>query len=54
MIPKPKWCWICGGSVSLEDCKIDEHGSPVHEQCYAARVALELKTREQVTAKPAA
>ena len=33
-------CWICGKSVSLENCKIDEHGSAVHEECYVAKVAL--------------
>ena len=30
-------CWICGDDVSLEKCKIDEHGKAVHEDCYAAR-----------------
>lgn len=33
-------CWICGKPVALETCKTDEHGSAVHEQCYAAKVAL--------------
>ena len=33
-------CWICGKSVDLKTCKIDEHGSAVHEQCHAAKVAL--------------
>jgi len=27
-------CWICGYEVSLEECKIDEHGQAVHEECY--------------------
>lgn len=33
-------CWICGKPVALENCKVDEQGFPVHEQCYVARVAL--------------
>ncbi len=35
-----KACWICGGAVSLESCKTDENGHPVHEECYVARVKL--------------
>jgi hypothetical protein len=27
-------CVICGSLVSLENCKLDEHGSPVHDHCY--------------------
>ena len=26
----------------LENCKVDEHGLPVHEDCYVARVALNI------------
>ena len=33
-------CWICGKSVDLTASKTDEHGAAVHEQCYAAKVAL--------------
>jgi hypothetical protein len=47
MTIKPKWCWLCGCSVSLEDCKIDERGFPVHEKCYAAKVVLASRMREQ-------
>lgn len=32
-------CWICNQSVVLEDCKIDERGHPVHEDCYVALLA---------------
>jgi hypothetical protein len=28
------FCWLCGHCVSLEECKIDEHGMPVHDECY--------------------
>jgi hypothetical protein len=31
-------CAVCGKPVSLEDCKIDERGHPVHEECYVARM----------------
>jgi hypothetical protein len=34
-------CWICGKPVQLESCKIDEHGLPVHEDCYIAKLALD-------------
>jgi len=34
-------CWICGNRVSLERCKIDEHGRAVHEDCYVAKIALQ-------------
>ena len=26
-------CWICGQSCHLEDCKIDEEGHAVHDEC---------------------
>lgn len=35
------YCWICGHEVSLETCKIDEHGSAVHEACLFARMKME-------------
>ena len=41
------YCWFCGQGVSLETCKVDEHGRAVHEACVprgrtspALRVAL--------------
>jgi len=27
-------CVICGSPVSLEECKLDERGDPVHDHCY--------------------
>ena len=34
-------CWLCCGTrVSLEDCKIDEHGEAVQEKCYVSKLAL--------------
>lgn len=27
-------CRICGERVTLEDCKVDENGQAVHEDCY--------------------
>ncbi|MGC1649460.1 MAG: hypothetical protein WA741_26855 [Candidatus Sulfotelmatobacter sp.] len=35
------YCWICGHDVSLETCKVDEHGSAVHEACIFARMKME-------------
>jgi hypothetical protein len=32
-------CSICGQPVSLQGCKIDEHGNAVHETCYAAQLS---------------
>ena len=29
-------CWLCGKTVELENCKTDERGRPVHEECYVA------------------
>ena len=34
-------CWICSQPCQLEDCKIDEEGHAVHDECYAAKLALE-------------
>jgi hypothetical protein len=33
-------CWICGKPVSLETCKTDERGKPVHEDCYVTVIRL--------------
>jgi hypothetical protein len=34
-------CWICSQPCQLEDCKIDEEGHAVHDECYAAKLAVE-------------
>jgi len=41
-------CWICRTAVALEDCKVDEHGHPLHEDCYVAKVARWKNTAPQV------
>jgi hypothetical protein len=38
-------CWICGKAVSLNDCKFEEHGKAVHEQCAVAQIHLNSATR---------
>lgn len=43
-------CWICGRIVPLEECKVDEHGLPVHEDCY---VVLLLWRKDLVPQKSA-
>jgi hypothetical protein len=49
-------CWICGKAVDLKTSKTDEHGSAVHEQCYAAKVALAIGAHAamQTVLKPTA
>jgi hypothetical protein len=36
-------CGICGLPVQLESCMVDEHGQPVHEDCYVGKLALDAK-----------
>ena len=38
-------CSICGSGVDLSTCKTDEFGKPVHNMCYAAKLALESVAR---------
>jgi len=45
MIPRPLACWICGKAVDLNKCKTDEHGLPVHEACYVARITLKSEPK---------
>lgn len=35
----PVLCALCGYSVVLEKCKIDENGMAVHQDCYVRKVA---------------
>jgi hypothetical protein len=37
-------CWICGSACRLENCKTDELGLVVHEDCYVLRMALKRAT----------
>jgi hypothetical protein len=37
--PTTRFCSICSKQVSLENCKVDEGGLPVHESCYVSKVA---------------
>ena len=45
-------CWICGTTVQLEDCKIDERGLPVHEACYVAKLIGKTTMRSTDTPPP--
>jgi hypothetical protein len=36
-------CWICGKIIDLESCKVDEHGMPVHEKRYIAKVMVDSR-----------
>ena len=40
----PVACRICAQSIQLEECKIDEHGQPVHEHCQYMRLSLNAPT----------
>lgn len=40
-------CWMCGNRVSLEKCKIDEYGEAVHENCYVAKMTLQIGNTPQ-------
>ena len=44
-------CWMCGQSCCLEDCKTDEHGLPVHEDCYVSRVTKSVSQDSFVPAR---
>jgi ribosome-binding protein aMBF1 (putative translation factor) len=44
------FCWICGNTVDLATCKVDEHRMAVHGDCYLLRVAL---ASESMVRKPA-
>jgi hypothetical protein len=39
-------CWICGKTMPLEACKIDEHGRAVHEECCVSRLMLQSASSE--------
>lgn len=32
-------CVLCGSPISLEDCKFDERGGPVHDNCYIEKLS---------------
>jgi hypothetical protein len=42
-------CSICGSPASLEDCKIDEHGLPVHESCQVIKLLPQSETPSPFT-----
>ena len=31
-------CVICKSSVNLEECKADEKGQAIHEECYVSKI----------------
>jgi hypothetical protein len=43
-------CWICGYPVPLQECKADDRGRPVHENCYA--VGIKETPRKKGVPKP--
>jgi hypothetical protein len=37
----PITCGVCGDPVNLENCRTDEHGKAVHQNCYIAGILQE-------------
>lgn len=44
-------CWICGNEVALEECKVDERGHAVHEQCYTLKIAVTERQASSPTSR---
>jgi hypothetical protein len=44
----PSVCGICGKALSLEKCKIDEHGQAVHEECSVEALIAAHEIRLQI------
>lgn len=40
-------CVLCSSPVSLENCKFDERGGPVHDGCYIERLARPAHPNEK-------
>jgi len=43
-------CALCNQPVDIQECKTDERGSAVHEECYVAK-AFRRKAESQETGK---
>jgi hypothetical protein len=39
-------CCLCDRPIEIEHSKTDEYGRAIHEQCYVARLALEMATKQ--------
>ena len=44
-------CNICCKTASLENCKTDEFGQPVHEDCYVSRLTKKKPFALKVSAE---
>lgn len=44
-------CAICGKPVRLGECKVNDFGEPVHEECYAEKHKEEKEEIEKRKAK---
>lgn len=53
MDPQSFSCAICNQPVPLENAKSDDHGNPVHEECYAAALALNAALKKEAALKNA-
>ena len=46
-------CTLCSKPVRLQECKTNDLGEPVHEECLAARLKEQMKKRRAALEKPA-
>lgn len=45
-------CWICGRTISLDMCKVDEYGFPVHGACLTAVNDFRLQVKPAAALAP--
>jgi hypothetical protein len=45
-------CILCKQSISLEQCKTDEYGRAVHEECYVSLLLVQKKLPTTVKLVP--
>ncbi|HZW94973.1 MAG TPA: hypothetical protein VFF64_18640 [Candidatus Eremiobacteraceae bacterium] len=41
-------CWICGKPCTLEECRVDADGHPMHEHCYVAALKQKKKPIQEI------
>jgi hypothetical protein len=44
----PRICWMCGETIYLEECNVDELGMPVHSACYLVKLGLANPTQREL------
>lgn len=41
-------CFICSASIALENCKTDECGNAVHEDCYVRKTVARFRMADVI------